>query len=149
MKKNIKLPLHIKLVDHSDQIVLNVQFENKAISDWSLALCLLKEGLISALLVSDEDAKHKLEIEIIKPAINRVKAHAIFESAITRLKITANDLDYLLHFFLKYYRDDLAEVDHIDLEVLTASGKDASITFKVAKAMTPLSVEEAKKRLGL
>jgi hypothetical protein len=149
MTKHLKLPLRLELVRYSGQTVLNIQFESKALSGWCLALCLLKEGLTAALVISEEGAKGKLELELMSEAKER-RTHASFEAETARLRITSNDLDYLLHFFLKYYRDGFAEVDHLDLEVVAANERqDASVTFKVPESAQPLSPEQAKKRLRL
>jgi hypothetical protein len=150
MTKHLKLPVHLELVRHPGQTVLNIRFENKALWEWCLALCLLKEGLIETLILREEGAKRKLEVELMSKVKERIKAHATFEAETTRIRITLDDLDYLLHFFLKYYRDGIAEVDHLDLEVLSAhENQDASITFKVPESFQPVSAQEAKKRLGL
>jgi hypothetical protein len=110
----------------------------------------LKEGLIEALLVGEEGTNRELEVRVLSEIKPHARAQASFETETTRLRITLSDLDYLRHFFLKYYRDGVGEVDHVDLEVASATeSSDASITFKVPEAVLPLSAEEAKKRLGL
>ncbi len=150
MKKSLKLSLRLKLVRHPGQTVLNIEFETITLADWCLGLCLLKEGLISVLLVHEEAAKGKIEIDLAGQTKHRARTKAIFESDATRVSVTSNDLDYLLHFFLKYYRDGVAEVDHLDLDVESqTNGHDSTITFKVPESLQPLSAGEAKKRLGL
>ncbi|HEX3627409.1 MAG TPA: hypothetical protein VH280_18540 [Verrucomicrobiae bacterium] len=146
----MELPLQLHLIRHKGQIVLNVEFEAQGIRDWCLGLCLLKECLVQTLIIKESGTKGKLEIERTDRKGDADRTQANFESEGTRLKITENDLDYLLHFFLKYYRDGWAEVDHIDLEALcTAECQDSSNTFKVPESAAPLSVEAARKRLGL
>jgi len=150
MKKTLPLPFRLKLVRHPGQTVLNIELETKDILDWCLALCLLKENLIDALLVQGENTRAKLEIQVSGVTKGRVRSRASFDSETTRLDITMTDLDYLLHFFLKYYRDGVAEVDHLDLELAPEkAGQDACITFKVPESVQPVSPEEAKRRLGL
>lgn len=63
--------------------------------------------------------------------------------------LTRNNLDYVHQFFLKYYRDGVAEVDHLDLEAVDAETghEEIYITFQVSESRPPLSPEEAKKRL--
>jgi hypothetical protein len=45
-----------------------------------------------------------------------------------------NHLDCLLHFFLKYYRDDMAEVDHLDLESADGPKSPRQRNFSTHKA---------------
>jgi len=66
------------------------------------------------------------------------------------MSLTHNDLDYILHFFLKYFRDGVADVDHIDLDVVSDSdSQQSTIKFQVRDSIGPVSAKEAKKRLGL
>jgi hypothetical protein len=110
----------------------------------------LKEGLISVLLIKERAAKGKLEIQLKGQTKHRVRTQASFESNATRVRMTPDDLDYLLHFFLKYFRDGVAEVDHLDLDVESqTNNEDSTITFKVPDSAQPLNAEEAKRRLGL
>jgi hypothetical protein len=150
MKKQLQLPLRLKLVRHLEQTVLNIEFKTEAIAGWCLGLCLLKEGLIPVLLVLEEAAKGKLEIKLAGQTKHRTKTQANFESDAIRIRMTLDDLDYLLHFFLKFFRDGVAEVDHIDLEMESqTSSQDLTVTFKVPASVQPLSAEEARKQLGL
>ena len=150
MKPPLKLPLRLKLVRHPGQTVLNIEFETRALADWCLGLCLLKEELIPVLVVHEEAAKGKLEIQLAGQTKHRAKTQASFESGATRVRLAPDDLDCLLHFFLKYFRDGVAEVDHLDLDVESqTNNQDSTITFKVPESAQPLSAEEAKRRLGL
>lgn len=150
MKKLLKIPLRLKLVQHSGQTVLNIEFETAAVADWCLGLCLLKEKLIAVLLVYEETGRGKLQIQLADQTKHRTKTQANFESEAVRVTMTPDDLDYLLHFFLKCFRDGVAEVDHLDLDVQSqTNNEDSTITFKVPESVQPLSAEEAKKRLGL
>jgi hypothetical protein len=58
-------------------------------------------------------------------------------------------LEYIQAFFLKYYRDEVAEVDHVDLEAIdVATGKQGEyVTFRVPDSKPPLSAQEVKERL--
>lgn len=48
------------------------------------------------------------------------------------LSLSKRELDHWLHYFLRFYRDGIPEVDHLDLEVLDDRGSVAySVTVKV------------------
>jgi hypothetical protein len=58
-------------------------------------------------------------------------------------------LEVCLVYFLKYYRDGLADVDHLDFEATWDTGDACDFSLKVALHKPPVSAEEARKRLGL
>jgi hypothetical protein len=61
------------------------------------------------------------------------------------LTLTPGALDFVRHFFLRYYRDGVAEVDHIDVQ-----NCDGGYTTICAQDSAPaVSEKEAKRRLGL
>lgn len=150
MKKHLHLPIRLELVRYPTQMALLVTFESEAILEWCLGLCMLKEGVIEALIVSGKRTETKLEIRKAAKNESASISQASFESAATILMLPPPNLGYLLHFFLKYCRDGMGEVDHIDLEVDSKTEKcESTITFNVPKAVPPMSAEECKKRLGL
>jgi hypothetical protein len=149
MKKHLQLSLNVELVRYPQQTAFTISLNRESLRDWCLGLSLLKEDLIETLAVSAERGKRKFEIELLASAGPTVRAQADFSSETTRLKITPNHADYLLHFFLKYYRDGAAEVDHVDVEAASPDeGSEGTyITFKVPDSSPPLSPEEAERRL--
>src|SRR5260370_10976705 len=150
MKKHLQLSIDFQLVDHLGQVVLSLLFRREALRDWCLGLCLLKEGLVEALVVSEEHGKKGVKIQVRPTAKVSDRVLASFESDITRLELTPNNLGYLQHFFLKYYRDGVAEVDHLDLEAICSDAghnEEIYITFKVPDSMPPLTPEEPERRL--
>jgi hypothetical protein len=50
-------------------------------------------------------------------------------------------------FFLRYFRDGFAEVDHVDIDDTANAG--GYLTFVVSEFAPPVSPDEAKRRLGL
>jgi hypothetical protein len=149
MNKHLQLPVDIQLKDHAGQKALLMSFRQGALNDWCLGLCLLQAGLIDSLVVTEEHRKVRVEIRVgAKSEIDRT-ARATFTPDASQIQLTANGLDYLQHFFLKYYRDGAAEVDHLDLEAINADTgqKDFYVTFKVPDFVPPASSEEAEDRL--
>ncbi len=57
----------------------------------------------------------------------------------------------LLATWVKYHRDSIADVDHINVEILASHphSKEIYITLKVSNALTPVSQQEARHRLDL
>lgn len=147
MKKRLALPLRLHLTRYQGQTVLSIEIGRESVAEWCLGLCLLKEGLISILLVQEVEARGMLEVQL---GTQRTRSLASLDPSASKMSLTHNDLDYILHFFLKYFRDGVADVDHIDLDVVSDSdSQQSTIKFQVRDSIGPVSAKEAKKRLGL
>ncbi len=63
----------------------------------------------------------------------------------SKVLLKVNDVSALADFALKYYRDGIAEVDHLDLEV--NSNLDLNygcyVTFAVTESTPPVTEEKA------
>lgn len=104
---------------------------------------------IQHLLHCHRTGRKRKQSEISRRPATRCKIPDNSERAVQRGMLTRNNLDYVHQFFLKYYRDGVAEVDHLDLEAVDAETghEEIYITFQVSESRPPLSPEEAKKRL--
>ncbi len=150
MKKYLKLPLDLGLSEYPGQSVFYIRLRREALSDWCLGLCLLKNHLIEVLVVAEELGKHEVELQMLGKADRAANAQADFRPNTPQLKLTLTQLDYLLAFFLRYYRDGGAAVDHVDLQT-TAIGtgsQDAYITVTVPDSVPPMTPEELRRRLS-
>jgi hypothetical protein len=58
------------------------------------------------------------------------------------------DLGYVGAYLLRFYRDGVAAVDHIDVEA-KIEGTNGYITFYVESFVPPVTEQEARRRLGL
>ena len=59
--------------------------------------------------------------------------------------ISAGSLDFVRHFFLRYYRGGVAEVDRKDIE----TDEGGYVVFAADDFTLPVSAQEAKRRLGM
>jgi hypothetical protein len=149
MNKHLQLPVDIERVQHSGQTVLRLSLQRKGLCDWCVGLSLLKEGLIETLTVTEQRGRGT-KVQFLKESkVNRA-VRVSFHAGRSQVVMTDNSIDYVQHFFLKYYRDGLAEVDHIDLQAVDAETGNSEIyvTFQVAESIPPVTGEEAKRRLG-
>jgi hypothetical protein len=149
MNKHIKVSIKIELKEFPGERVLVVSFRKNSIESWCLGLCLLEAELIENLVVSEEGGKKYLEMRLRLTTEQDRIAHASVGNDASYIELTRDSLKYLRHFFLKYYRDGVAQVDHLDLEAIDKStGRNTvNITFKVPDAIPPVSPEEAEARL--
>jgi len=149
MNKHLQLPIEIEILHHPGQVVLRIVIGPEALRDWCLGFCLLKERLIETLTVTQEHGKKGVKVQLrAKPEVDGT-VRASLKPDISRLEVTRSSLDYLQHFFLKYYRDGAAAVDHLDLEAIDidTGDKQIYITLKVPDSVPPVSSKEAERRL--
>ena len=150
MTKTLSLALKLRLKRYDDQVVVDMLVESSAVAGWCLGLMLLKEQLITALLIQPDSGKksHTCRLEVLPS--RQMRSQAILDSDTVRISLSINNLEYILSFFLKYFRDGIADVDHIDLEADSPDGEDViTITLKVPDSIEPVSPGEARRRLGL
>jgi hypothetical protein len=150
MNKNMKLPIDIEKIHHPGQIVLRLFIHPDALCDWCLGLSLLNNQLVDTLSVTGEKTKTGIGLSLGgKKNTRGIIRLKFISSALTELEITKGDVEYLLHFFLRYYRDGMADVDHIDLPAVNSDTGDKGlyVTFKVQHSKPPVTPEEARRRL--
>ena len=143
MKKFLKLELPVNSSVVDGQPILEVSVPRESLKDWLLCIYLLQDDLIEACVFSDHRAGSKLEIRL--GASCEWKAGT--QSGYFTTLLTDSALGYLRSFFARYYRDGVAEVDHIDI------GSDEPefgyITISVDEHLPPVSSDEARRRLGI
>lgn len=118
MNQISRLAIDIALVRHPGQNVLRLQFHPDAVRDWCLGLCLLREGLVETFTVIEKSARGTKVKFLVDPQLG-TRPRIILNPRSNEVVMARTNLEYLHHFFLKYYRDGVAEVDHLDLERLT------------------------------
>lgn len=147
-----QLPLHFDLgvVKYASQPVARIVVDRDGIVDWCLVLSLIRERLIDSALLVDIRTNKKLRVQL-GSAERRTIAAPSQNGDRLDLVLAPTDLDYVLHGFLKYYRDGVAEVDHFDVQADfgTNSGADGYVTFVAPDAAPPVTEEEARRRLGI
>jgi hypothetical protein len=150
MNKRIKVSIKMELKEYPGQKVFVVSFRSDAVESWCLGLCLLEAELIEHLIVSEEVGKKHLEVRVRSSTERDRMPHiSVGSDATSYIELTRDGLRYIRKFFLEYYRDGAAQVDHLDLEAIdTSTGRNTvSITFEVPDSKPPVSPEEAKARL--
>ena len=148
MTKRLALPIKVETVHYPGQTVLSIVVAREALKDWCLGLCLLSEGLIETLLIAGNHGQNQKELRVNRLPQDFVGVRTRVTSGAWYLEIADTNLEYLQHFFLKYYRDGVAEVDHLDLEATTGEDEAIYVTFKVLETRPPLTPEEAEKWLA-
>lgn len=148
MRKLLDLP--ISVTDYGDQKAVSIDIGRNSISEWCLALCLLERNLVRLLTVTSRSELFKLTILKKSQLPNSVRGRVKWQLNEAEVQVSQTELEMWLDFFLKYYRDGIADVDHIDVDIpVQEDAKGLFITFSVTDFMPPVSSEEARRRLGL
>jgi hypothetical protein len=150
MIKQLTLSIAIELIEYPGQVAASIAVRPAAVKDLTLGLCLLRETLIERLLIVSEATDIRLDLSAALSPQEALGARLEQRKGTMRIQMNSRNLEYLQHFFLRYCRDGLAEVDHVDLEAISGqgSGANAYITFKVFDSRPSLSPKEADEWLG-
>jgi hypothetical protein len=109
--------------------------------DLSLALQLLLDNLVVAVVFRRLDSSEPIEFRVA----TENQSHIEGGNGRLAVYLAASDLDFVRHFFLRYYRDGFADVDHIDIQ----NSDGGYTTFYAEQSVPPVSAEEAKRLLGM
>ena len=152
MKKYISCDFHVSSESLDNIHWVTINLDSDAIIQFCLGLSLLKEQLITQLTMATYNNTFRLQLEgaqyVSSVQRAQIKKH---EKNVIGLVLSIDELEFWQHFLLKYFRDGLSDVDHIDLEIdeATDSWSGLYVTLKVDKAVPSVSEEEARRRLGL
>jgi hypothetical protein len=145
MKRRVELPIALDDRRISCQRVITIDLEAVPMDEWCLNLCLLKEGLVDAVTFA---GKGRLRIEVDQTIERARRARARSESDQVNLYVHPEELDFWVSFFLKAYRDGMAEAGHIDVEAASIpDNEEIYVTFLAGKSAPPMPGEEARKIL--
>ena len=141
MRKFTDLSLAVESLTVERQALLRFHVTKGILADWSISLQLLQDGLVDAVLFRRIDSSEKIELCIAtenQSHVNEYKDRVV-------VSLTKSDLDYIRSFFLRYYRDGVAEVDHLDIQ----NSDGGYTTFCAEQSVPPVSAGEAKRRLNM
>ena len=145
------LKLQITTKEYKHEKAISVDFTDNQIIKWCLYLCLLKENLIKSITLIDEKGTLKLKIKYESSLPFSYRGKVFWHQDRVELHITTNELEYWMHFFLKYYRDGRGEVPFISTDISANKSnttKGLMLYFKVPKVVKPISEEQLRRKLG-
>jgi hypothetical protein len=117
--------------------------DDHSIGPWCLGLTLLDRDLVAEVVIQDASGESVLLQR--DPTIKRGDQGVVqWNKPMPRLMLTPETLDGWLDFSLKYYRDAIANVSHIDSELLSQPPQDGGtdVIIVVPNVRPPLSREE-------
>lgn len=126
--KQLKINTAIELIDFGEQLQLKLRLNQVIGIKLCMELLLLKENLVKAIEIQFENFSFLLKIS--------ADNYSYFESMnknIFKGLLSVHGLDYILHYILMFYRDGIAEAEHIDIEFSSSSGKEYTWTIYCEK----------------
>ncbi|MBK7635507.1 MAG: hypothetical protein IPJ13_15450 [Saprospiraceae bacterium] len=107
-----------------------------------MALQLLKENLVEVIDIRFENFSIVLKISGDNYSYSESMNKNVFKGL-----ISIHNLEYILQYILKFYRDDIAEVEHIDIDFLSSNGKEYTWTI-FCNEYIEYTEEEIRRMLG-
>ena len=128
MIKLFEFGLDPEVVCYPDQLTVNLTVSWEDLSTACLAFCLLQEGLILKAIFKSRQSAVKVSIERLNSEPGGLSRANTNENE-CQIFLSMDSLGCVQHFLLKYYRDGVAEVDHVDIQARSSDGADAYVIF--------------------
>ena len=144
MKTN-KIDILAELKDFDFQKTISFSLNYLQVKDTCLLAILLNEKLIDTLEICLDNISIFLQLSKDNESIYSLYN---INKKVFKAMISKNSLEYMIHFFLKYYRDEIAEAEHIDIDFESKDKDLVTLTIKV-ESFKEYSSEEMNKLLGI
>lgn len=148
MKRIIQLPI-LQKERSATEITVTVSVNQESLAAWCMELVLLEKGLSEFLTITDQAYSTRLILQV-DPKIHQ-STRGNFAKSVKgiSLSVTPTELELWSSFFLKYYCNEVADVDHLDIEVRSEAADELFLVLKAEDSLTPISETEVRRRLNL
>ena len=150
MRKPITFDLVVKSYPGIEDVVV-IDIRSAEIADWCGHLCLLEKHLVDSIRIADSRRRFSLvfmiDDSLEEAHISKVRSRG---PELLTIALTPTECRRWTNVFLKYYRDGIFDVDHIDVDVtseIPGYEQRLTMTFKGMAAAPPVSPEEIARRL--
>lgn len=143
--KTKKILIDIGYADYGQQKVIKVPLNFSTSQQICMTLILLKEKLIDSIEFKFNNFLIFLKYEKsqFSKYSNFNSEHKSFNGAISK-----NHIEHVIFFLLKYFRDNIGEAEHIDIDFESPNKEEVTIMF-ICKDFKVYSPEEIKKMLDI
>ena len=157
MKKRFETRIEWKRRRQEPGISVRVHIPHEMHREFALLLAMLRYEVIEALVVDVPLQTEREPIEFrIESAPDIVVSTFRQERGRVLVWLSVRDCEAWLAFLLRYCRDGVAVVDHLDLEIAERQHRRAAgvgsklcVTLQFEAARPPVPSDEARKLLGL
>jgi hypothetical protein len=152
VRKPIAFDLVLKLYPGVEDVVI-IDIGSADIADWCVCLCLLEKRLVDSIRIADSRCRFSVVV-VIDDLLEDAHISKVLSRGPESLTIalTPTECRRWMNVFLKYYRDGIFDVDHIDVDVtseIPGYEQRLTVTFKGMAAVPPVSAEELARRLNV
>jgi hypothetical protein len=116
----------VSIENFSNQRQVKIIIDQDSNSQLFMSLSLLNEGL------SDQIEIKFLNFIIIFEISSNNECYydsPLFKKGILKGKISRNEMEYILNYLLKYFRDGYGQAEHIDVDFMDAKDSECTLTF--------------------
>ena len=146
------LNLTMSVRDFPGQRGITINPGSREVDAWCLELVLLERGLIDATRVTAQDGSFSLVIKVAESIGDAEIGRVVWDNpSVAEVRLSRTEIERWVYFYLKFYRDQYGEVDHIDADLEGSGGSTGVfLVLKVPQASPPRRAgPELRRRLGL
>jgi len=138
---------HVAVRDYPSAIVFSFHLTEHDLTKWVKQLSMLRTGAVDILVYQRND----LQLSLQNSAPRFPPAEGEWNGSCFNIGISALELKRWEAFFESALRDEGADVDHIDVDVVPrrSGDRETTLVFKVSRTGAPVGPDEARARLGL
>ncbi len=144
--KSKKIQLKAEIEDFGLQKSITLLVNTAQSKELVIPLLLLREGLVDSLELILDNLSICLKLD--NKGNRSLCGFFNIPKKTFRATISMNSLEFAIFYLLKYIRDEIGEVDHIDLDFEYENERIVTIIIKV-DSYKEISAEEMNKLLGL
>lgn len=125
----------------------DIRVDSQLLPSFLLELFLLRESLIDDLVCHNDNGQ-ALSLRASQESGFSQGTYASSEASLT---LSSRDLEFISSFLLKYYRDGVAEVTHIDISIHRpgSSSEEGVLIIEAADWRAGMTGDEARRILGI
>jgi len=128
MKKK-EIPIIVDFKDFGQQKALKFNVNSIIAKEFCMMFFLLKENLVKKIELKLKNYIFFVETE---QDIDIKESFCVIDQneKVFKGTLSANSLDFVIHFLLKYFRDEIGEAEHIDVDFKNQNGGEVTLTIK-------------------
>jgi hypothetical protein len=138
-------------VTHASEDTVTARISHGVLVECCMSMCMLYFDIVQSVSLADRTSG--LEIIISMRSAARKSARGTYRRSEKQMyvSVTSVELGYWVSFLLRYYRDGVAEVDHMDVDLLPSNQdeKRSTLIFRFEHAASPLPGDDLRRKLGL
>lgn len=122
-------------------------------AEWCVELCMLEKGVVDVIRIDDVNQRVAITFEIDRNLEINARGTILFRrDGVIALRLTLTEVEFWADFFLNAYRDQIAPVNHIDVDITgdeARTEKGMTLILMGMESAPPISPEEAARLMEM